>query len=145
VLEATELGDYSVAVPTLSKAFAIIDKNVKRGILHKNTAARTKSRLHLKVSAHAAAVAAAIAAAPPLPAWLPSYQLSTPMAYPASSALRSLADVQALRTQLPLLLRQRSLTTPTDRRLARLQVKALEGGAPAAPAAAAAPAAPAAE
>ena len=51
VLEATEEGDYSVAVPTLSKAFAIIDKNVKRGILHKNTAARKKSQLHLKVRA----------------------------------------------------------------------------------------------
>ena len=49
VLEATELGDYQVAVPTLSKAFAIIDKNVKRGIIHKNTAARKKSQLHLKV------------------------------------------------------------------------------------------------
>ena len=53
MLEATEEGDYSVAVPTLSKAFAIIDKNVKRGILHKNTAARKKSQLHLQVK-HAA-------------------------------------------------------------------------------------------
>lgn len=42
-------GDYAAAVPTLSKAFAIIDKNVKRNILHKNTAARKKSQLHLKV------------------------------------------------------------------------------------------------
>ena len=50
MLEATEEGDYSVALPTLSKAFAIIDKNVKRGIVHKNTAARKKSQLHLKVS-----------------------------------------------------------------------------------------------
>ena len=49
MLEATEEGDYSVAVPTLSKAFKIIDKNVKRGIIHKNTAARKKSQLHLKV------------------------------------------------------------------------------------------------
>ena len=38
-------------MPTLSKAFAIIDKNVKRNILHKNTAARKKSQLHLKVKA----------------------------------------------------------------------------------------------
>merc|ERR1719454_917303 len=64
VLEATEEGDYSVAVPTLSKAFAIIDKNVKRGIIHKNTAARKNSQLHLKVKrleggAPAAAPAAA--------------------------------------------------------------------------------------
>merc|ERR1719502_1910709 len=49
VLESVETGDYSVALPTLSKAFAIIDKNVKRGIVHKNTAARKKSQLHLKV------------------------------------------------------------------------------------------------
>jgi len=49
VLESVEEGDYSVALPTLSKAFAIIDKNVKRGIVHKNTAARKKSQLHLKV------------------------------------------------------------------------------------------------
>ena len=49
VLEAVQVGDYEVAQPVLSKAFAIIDKNVKRGILHKNTAARKKSQLHLKV------------------------------------------------------------------------------------------------
>ena len=49
VLEAVDVGDYEVAMPTLSKAFAIIDKNVKRGIVHKNTAARKKSQLHLKV------------------------------------------------------------------------------------------------
>ena len=34
-----ETGEFSVASSLLSKAFAIIDKNVKRGILHKNTAA----------------------------------------------------------------------------------------------------------
>merc|ERR1711988_129885 len=50
-LEAVDEGDYSVAVPTLSKAFAIIDKNVKRNIIHRNTAARKKSQLHLKVKA----------------------------------------------------------------------------------------------
>ena len=49
VLEAVDEGDYGVAQPVLSKAFAIIDKNVKRGIVHKNTAARKKSQLHLKV------------------------------------------------------------------------------------------------
>lgn len=49
VLEVVKDGDYAAAVPTLSKAFAIIDKNVKRNILHKNTAARKKSQLHLKV------------------------------------------------------------------------------------------------
>jgi len=47
--EAVEEGDYSVAVPVLNKCFSIIDKNVKRGIIHKNTAARKKSQLHMKV------------------------------------------------------------------------------------------------
>merc|ERR1719331_3068221 len=51
VLEVVETGDYQVAVPVLSKAFAIIDKNVGRGIVHKNTAARKKRQLHLKVKA----------------------------------------------------------------------------------------------
>merc|ERR1719326_2617485 len=32
VLESVEEGDYEVAQPVLSKAFAIIDKNVKRNI-----------------------------------------------------------------------------------------------------------------
>ena len=49
VLEAVDEGDYGVAQPMLSKAFAIIDKNVKRNIIHRNTAARKKSQLHLKV------------------------------------------------------------------------------------------------
>ena len=36
---------------SLSKAMSIIDKNVKRNIVHKNTAARKKSQLTLKVKA----------------------------------------------------------------------------------------------
>merc|ERR1711934_1122188 len=63
VLEAVDEGDYSVAVPTLSKAFAIIDKNVKRNIIHRNTAARKKSQLHLKVKALESVPAAAPAPA----------------------------------------------------------------------------------
>ena len=47
--EAIREGDYSVASALLNKAFAVLDKNVKRGIVHKNTAARKKSQLHLKV------------------------------------------------------------------------------------------------
>ena len=47
--EAVSEGEYSVASTLLSKAFAILDKNVKRGIIHKNTAARKKSQLHQKV------------------------------------------------------------------------------------------------
>ena len=37
--------------PLLSKAFQIIDKNVKRNIVHKNTAGRKKSQLALQVKA----------------------------------------------------------------------------------------------
>merc|ERR1719198_2940683 len=48
-LLACEDGDYSVALPLLSKTQSCIDKNVKRGLVHKNTAARKKSQLTLKV------------------------------------------------------------------------------------------------
>ena len=46
---ACEEGDYSIAAPLLSKTQSCIDKNVKRGLVHKNTAARKKSQLTLKV------------------------------------------------------------------------------------------------
>ena len=49
VLEAVRAGDAAAAQPALNKAFQVIDKNVKRNIVHKNTAARKKSQLHLKV------------------------------------------------------------------------------------------------
>lgn len=49
VLEAIEGADYAEAGSKLSAAMSIIDKNVKRGIVHRNTAARTKSRLTLRV------------------------------------------------------------------------------------------------
>ena len=49
--EALAEGDYAASSSLLSKAFAILDKNVKRGIIHKNTAARKKSQFHLKVKA----------------------------------------------------------------------------------------------
>ena len=64
VFEAVEEGEYGVAFPALSKAQAIIDKNVKRGILHKNTAARRKSLLTLKVKALESSAAPAAAPAP---------------------------------------------------------------------------------
>lgn len=63
--ESLEVGDYSSSSSLLSKAFAILDKNVKRGILHKNTAARKKSQLHLKVKKLEGAAAATSAAAAP--------------------------------------------------------------------------------
>jgi small subunit ribosomal protein S20 len=43
------------ATDLLSKTFSEIDRSVKVGIIKKNTAARYKSRLHLKVKALAAA------------------------------------------------------------------------------------------
>merc|ERR1719230_2531267 len=48
---AVQSGDYADASKSLSKAMSIIDKNVKRNIVHKNTAARKKSQLTLKVKA----------------------------------------------------------------------------------------------
>jgi small subunit ribosomal protein S20 len=67
VFEAVAEGEYAVATPALNKAQAIIDKNVKRGILHKNTAARRKSLLTLKVKALEGGAAPAPAAAAPEP------------------------------------------------------------------------------
>jgi len=46
VQESVEKADYKGAAEQLAKAFQIIDKNTKRGILHKNTAARRKSQIH---------------------------------------------------------------------------------------------------
>ena len=51
VQESLAEGDFAASTSLLSKAFAVLDKNVKRGIVHKNTAARKKSQLHLKVKA----------------------------------------------------------------------------------------------
>ena len=64
VLESVEEGEYASAQGVLSKAFAIIDKNVKRGIIHRNTAARKKSQLHLKVKKLEGGAPAAAAPAP---------------------------------------------------------------------------------
>ena len=61
--ESLTEGDYAASSSLLSKAFAILDKNVKRGIIHKNTAARKKSQLHLKVKALEGAAPAAEAVA----------------------------------------------------------------------------------
>ena len=47
-----------MATPALSHSFSSIDKNVKRGIMHKNTAARKKSQLALKVKAREPGAAA---------------------------------------------------------------------------------------
>ena len=62
VMESLEEGDYAISSSLHSRAFAILDKNVKRGIVHKNTAARKKSQLHLKVKKLEGADPAAAAA-----------------------------------------------------------------------------------
>lgn len=45
VEEALEAKDANASVGALSDAFALIDRAVSKGVLHKNTAARRKSRL----------------------------------------------------------------------------------------------------
>lgn len=51
MLAACEAGEYDTASPLLNKVQSCIDKNVKRGLMHKNTAARKKSNLTFKVKA----------------------------------------------------------------------------------------------
>jgi small subunit ribosomal protein S20 len=46
--------DPKVAADLLPKTFSLIDRSAKSGIIKKNTAARYKSKLHLKVKALAA-------------------------------------------------------------------------------------------
>ena len=46
---AVATGEYEQAQAAFIKAQPYIDKMVNKGILHKNTAARTKSRLNAKV------------------------------------------------------------------------------------------------
>ena len=50
VVAAIDSGDKAVATDALQVAVPIIDRMVSKGIMHKNTAARYKSRLHVKVA-----------------------------------------------------------------------------------------------
>jgi len=43
--------DPAVAAAMLSKTFSMIDRSAKTGVIKKNTAARYKSKLHLRVKA----------------------------------------------------------------------------------------------
>ena len=43
--------DPNAAVALLPKTFSVIDRSAKNGIIKKNTAARYKSRLHLRIKA----------------------------------------------------------------------------------------------
>lgn len=49
VWAAADEKDYKASVAAMSHATSMIDKNVKRGIVHKNTAARRKSRMAFRV------------------------------------------------------------------------------------------------
>ena len=54
VLKAVEAGDQEVAKTAFAKAQPIIDKAAGKGLIHKNKAARLKSRLSARVKAMAA-------------------------------------------------------------------------------------------
>lgn len=53
VLTAVESGDLEMAREAYGKAVPVIDSMVNKGILHKNTAARKKSRLNARIKAMA--------------------------------------------------------------------------------------------
>lgn len=55
--KAVAAKDAALAAKLLPEAVSLIDKSVKKGIQHKNIAARQKSRLTLEVNALAAAPA----------------------------------------------------------------------------------------
>lgn len=54
VLKAVESGDKAAATAAFTKAQPVIDKAMAKGLIHKNKAARVKSRLNAKVKALAA-------------------------------------------------------------------------------------------
>jgi small subunit ribosomal protein S20 len=49
--EALAAGDKKAIVATYSETVSVLDKSVQKGILHKNTASRYKSRLNARVKA----------------------------------------------------------------------------------------------
>jgi small subunit ribosomal protein S20 len=49
--EAIAAGDIKVAQTQLSATVSALDKSVQKGVLHKNTASRYKSRLNARVKA----------------------------------------------------------------------------------------------
>ncbi|MDF1645261.1 MAG: 30S ribosomal protein S20 [Pseudomonadales bacterium] len=51
VVAAIESGDKEAAAASLKEAQPIIDKMVSKGIIHKNKAARHKSRLNARINA----------------------------------------------------------------------------------------------
>lgn len=55
VLKAIEAGDVEAAKSSFIKAQSALDNAASKGLIHKNTASRTKSRLSAKVKALSAA------------------------------------------------------------------------------------------
>ncbi len=51
VLKAVEAGDLETAREAYGKAVPVIDSMVNKGILHRNSAARKKSRLNARIKA----------------------------------------------------------------------------------------------
>lgn len=51
LLKVIQSGDSQAANQILSKTASVLDKTAQKGLIHKNKAARTKSRLHKKVKA----------------------------------------------------------------------------------------------
>ena len=49
-LVSIEAGDAAVAEDTTQQAISILDRAVRKGILHKNSAARRKSRIAIKLN-----------------------------------------------------------------------------------------------
>ncbi|HEX4650734.1 MAG TPA: 30S ribosomal protein S20 [Granulicella sp.] len=56
--EAIVAGDHAAATTQYRATASILDKSVQKGVLHKNTASRYKSRLNARVKAVATAKAA---------------------------------------------------------------------------------------
>ncbi len=56
---AISAGDAAAITPILSQTVSVIDKTAKRGIIHKNAAARRKSRLMKRAAAVISGAAAA--------------------------------------------------------------------------------------
>jgi small subunit ribosomal protein S20 len=49
--EAITKGDHAAVTAQYGKTVSALDKSVQKGVLHKNTASRYKSRLHARVKA----------------------------------------------------------------------------------------------
>jgi len=62
--EAIASGDLEAAAQEVKQAMIILDKTVQKGVIHKNNAARRKSRLMNSLNAARAGAAAASAPAP---------------------------------------------------------------------------------